>query len=102
MSINVGEYGIALNLNVNYDLSKATSLAISFIRPDDTVFVGIPTAPDTPVTAPGLGTFLASQYAQYIFEDGDLPIAGEYRVRLTYVDATKRLVSDITSFEVTL
>lgn len=100
MTINVGEYGIALNVNVNFDLSGATSLLLSFIRPDDSSFVGTPTAPATELATPDQGTFAARQYARYVFKDGDLTVPGTYRTRLTYVDPSKRLVSDVTTFDV--
>lgn len=98
--MNVGEYGIALNVNVNFDLSGASSLVLAFIRPDDSSFVGTPTAPAADLATPDQGTFAARQYARYVFEDGDLTVPGTYRTRLTYTDQTKRLVSDVTTFEV--
>lgn len=98
--MNVGEYGIALNINVNFDISGASSLLLSFVRPDNTSFVGTPTAPATDLATPDQGTFAARQYARYVFEEGDLTVPGTYLTRLTYVDSSKRLVSDVTSFDV--
>lgn len=100
MSLNVTEYGIALKLNVNYDLSGAESLLLSFIRPDLTTFEGVPTAPSEPVTSPDIGVFPANRYARYVFQPGDLNQPGEYFVRLVYTDPAKRLLSEVTSFEV--
>lgn len=103
MTINAGEYGLALNLNVNYDLSNATSLQILFTRPDDTTFTGVPVMQSTSLSTSDQGVFSAKQYAKYTFLPGDLTIPGAYRVRLVYTDnAPKRLVSDITSFDVSL
>ena len=42
ITVNVGEYGIALNFNVNYDVSAATSLALNITRPDGTLITGTP------------------------------------------------------------
>lgn len=100
MTMNVGEYGLALNLNVNYTLTGYTSLTMNFMRPDGTTFTstGV-TVPNTPFVAAD-GTYAASQYARYVFTAGDLNQAGDYKVRLTYQDATKRLVSDVAGFTV--
>ena len=98
--MNVGEYGLALNINVNYDLSAAISLVLAFVRPDTTIFTGVPTAPATPLVKPDQGTFAANQYARYIFKSGDLTVPGTYLVRLTYLDISKKLISDVTSFDV--
>jgi hypothetical protein len=104
MNVNVGEYGIALNLNVNYDISAFTTLELDITRPDSTTITranGPVTVGAVPlVTTDGGGTFAANQYASYLIQAGDLTAAGVYRVRLIYTDASKRLVSDVTSFEV--
>lgn len=104
MSINAGEYGVAFNLNTNYALNSATSLTLNFTRQDGTTFIATGpdvTAPGTPlVTTDGNGTFAANQYAQYKFKTGDLTTPGTYTVRLTYIDATKKLISDPASFTV--
>lgn len=100
MTMNAGEYGIAYDLNVNYDLSSATSLLMSFTRPDGTTFSGVPVMGAVDLVTNGLGTFLAHQYCTYTFVNGDLNQAGDYIARLTYTDSTKRLISDPTSFSV--
>lgn len=100
MTINVGEYGLALNLNVNYDLSSALSLQISIVRPDDSIILGTPIMGTSYLVTLDQGTFLANQYATYLIQPGDLTLPGTYRIRLTYTDASKRLVSDVTSFDV--
>ena len=97
--INVGEYGLSFNLHVSYDLSPG-ALVMVFSRPDNTVFSGIPLVGMADLTTPDQGTFPAKMYATYTFKDGDLNQPGEYRVRLTYTDASKRLISDVTSFDV--
>lgn len=101
--MNVGEYGIAHNLNVNYTISGFTILSLTYTRPDSTTFTR--TGADVTVGAvdlvvAGMGTFAAGKYSIYVFKTGDLTIPGEYTVRLTYTDATKRLVSGIASFTV--
>ncbi len=101
--MNVGEYGIAFNLNVNYNISGFTALSLVITRPDATLITrtnGDVTAPAVPLVTTDMGTFAANEYAKYIIQAGDLTEAGEYTVRLTYTDATKRLVSDQTSFTV--
>lgn len=100
MSLNITEYGLAFNLNANFDLRGATSLELSFMRPDGTTFTGVPTVPNAPIVSPDQGTFSAGNYARYIFRAGDLTIPGEYIVRLVYTDDTKRILSELTSFEV--
>lgn len=101
MSLNITEFGLAFNLNVNFDLSAATSLLLEFLRPDLTVFTGTPTAPATPIVTEDQGTFSANEYARYLFQQGDLTVPGDYIVRLIYVDAgPKRLVSEPASFAV--
>lgn len=101
--MNVGEYGIVHNLNVNYTISGFTTLSLDYTRPDGTTFArtnGDVTTPAVPLVTPDQGTFAAGKYAAYTFKPGDLTVAGEYTVRLTYTDASKRLVSDATSFVV--
>lgn len=102
--MNVGEYGIAHNLNVNYGIGAFTSLSLVYTRPDGTLITRTGADVTVPavaiVTNNGMGTFAANQYSRYVFKAGDLTIPGEYTVRLTYTDASKRLVSDQTSFTV--
>jgi hypothetical protein len=100
--MNVGEYGIAFNLNVGYDISGNSTLALIFTRQDGTTFTA--NKPDVSVgNAPintTSGPFAANQYCVYLFKNGDLTVSGTYSVRLTYNDATKHLVSDATTFTV--
>lgn len=101
--MNVGEYGIAFNLNVNYNISGFTALSLVIISPGGTITTRTQadvTVPATPLVTTDMGTFAANQYARYVFKIGDLAEAGEYTVRLTYTDASKRLISDSTSFTV--
>lgn len=100
--MNVGEYGIAHNVNVGYDISGKTSLILSYTRPDGTTF----TANDPAVTVGTVpinttsGPFAANQYCVYVFKTGDLTVPGIYSVRLVYNDATKHLISDATTFTI--
>ena len=98
--MNVGEHGIAYHFNANFNLSAHTSLVLEFTRPDKTVVAH--TSPD--VAAPNVphvceetqfGTFAANQYARYLIQPGDLTIPGVYTARLTYIDGTKLIKSDI-------
>lgn len=102
LNVNLGEYGIALNLNVNYNLGANTSLQLDIIRPSGSIITrtnGV-TAPATPLVTTDAGTYAASQYATYLFQAGDLIEVGLHSVRLTYTDLTKRLVSEYASFMV--
>lgn len=100
--MNVGEQGIAYNLNVNYNLSGATSLSMTITRPDGTTITRTGadvTAPAVAlVTGTSFGTFAASQYAKYTIQAGDLNQVGVYTARLTYVDGTKLLKSDLGEY----
>lgn len=101
--MNVGEYGLAFNLNVNYNISGFTTLSLVITRPDATSITrtnGDVTVPAVQLVTTDMGTFAANEYAKYLFQLGDLDQEGEYTVRLTYTDASKRLISDETSFTV--
>lgn len=101
--MNVGEHGIVHSLNVNYTISGFTTLSQTYTRQDGTTFTrtnGDVTTPGVALVTPDQGTFAAGKYSSYTFKAGDLTVAGVYTVRLTYTDATKRLVSDATSFTV--
>ena len=100
--MNVGEYGLTHNINVNYDISGFSNLLLVYDLPNGTNFVA--QSPDVTVgTSPLVtadGTFPANQYCRYIFRSGDLSVSGVYSVRLYYTDASKRLVSDAVTFTV--
>lgn len=100
MTMNVGEYGLVFNLNVNFDISAATSLQLAITRPDGTAIAGVPTVGLVDLTTTDDGTYPAKKYCSYTFVDGDLNQVGDYTARLTYNDAAKRLISDPTSFSV--
>lgn len=100
--MNVGEYGIALNLNVSYGIAGFTTLSLAITRPDGTIITRTNptvTVGSTPLVTE-FGTFAANQYSVYLIQAGDLTVQGEYTARLTYTDNTKRLISGITSFTV--
>lgn len=100
MTINRGEYGIAYDLLLNYDVSAATSLQIVIDRPDGTQITGAPTVGLVDLVTDCQGTFPAKQYCTYVFKDGDLNQVGDHFARVIYTDSTKRLISDPTSFTV--
>lgn len=100
MTMNVGEYGLVFNLNVNFDISAATSLQLAITRPDNTTINGVPTVGAVDLLTNDDGTYLAHKYCTYTFVNGDLTQPGDYLARLTYTDGTKRLISDPTSFTV--
>ena len=100
--MNVGEYGLTHNVNVNYDISGNTSLTLVYTLPNGTTFVA--TGSDVALGASALttpnGVFPANQYCRYVFKSGDLSVAGNYTARLIYTDSSKRLISDRVSFSV--
>jgi hypothetical protein len=102
MTMNVGEYGLVFNLNVNFDISGATTLQLAITRPDNTTITAMPTVGSVDLVTTDSGTFLAHKYCIYTFATGDLNQAGTYTARLTYTDSTKRLISDPTTFTVSI
>ncbi len=104
ITVNEGEYGVACVFNTAYDMSAFTTLKIQFTKPDGTILLATATCPAVNVNT-ALGTFLANQYAQYYFVDGDLDQTGVWfaRVIFTNTNATPdlHLISNSSSFEVT-
>lgn len=100
--MNKNEYGIQFNFNVNFNIAGFTSLSLAISRPDGTaltlanpaVSVG-----NAPLVTPD-GTYNANEYAKYVFVNNDINQAGTYSARLTYTDASKRLISDPVTFDV--
>lgn len=100
--MNVGEYGLAFNMNVNFNISGFTALSLAITRPDATTLTvvnGAVTVPASPLVTP-VGTFNANEYITYLIATGNLTVPGNYTARLTYTDASKRLISDVVSFTV--
>lgn len=100
--MNVGEYGVLFEINVNFDIGAATSLTLNFTKPDNTTL-----SVSTPNVTPGattistpFGQFLANQYAVYRFVQGNVDQAGVWKVRLVYNDATQHLISDVATFSI--
>lgn len=97
--MNAGEYGRVLNFGTQFDMSAYTSLAIVFTRPDGTLISPSASLGASAITAPS-GSFLPYQYCTYIFANGDINQAGTYTARVSYTDATKRLLSPLVRFNV--
>lgn len=100
--MNVGEYGIAFNLNVGFNISGNSALTLAFTRPSGSTFTAVKPAVSVgaaPISTTS-GPFAANEYCVYIFKAGDLTEAGTYSVRLQYDDATKHLISDAVTFTV--
>lgn len=98
--MNVNEYGILLQFGVSFDLSANTSLSFTFTKPDNTTLTKTGTLGTVTITTT-LGTFSANTYATYRFISGDVDQAGDWSVRLTYLDASPaRLISTIGVFTV--
>lgn len=100
--MNVGEWGIAHNVNVGYDISGKTGLAIQYTRADKTTFTA--SGSDVTVGAAPISTtsgpFAANQYCVYVFKPGDITVAGPYTCRVVYDDATKHLIADQAAFTI--
>ena len=93
------EYGIQFNVGMNFDMSAQTSLSLKFTRPDGTTLTVAPTLGTVPLITP-LNLFAANTYITYVIAANDLPTDGGYQMRLTYVDAYKRLLSPVINFAV--
>lgn len=100
--MNVNEYGIVFYLNTSYVMTAFTSLSLAITRPDASVLTVT-----NPAVSVGLvnlttpnGTYLANQYIKYTLASGDITLAGTYTVRLTYLEAGIRLISDVVTFTV--
>ena len=101
--MNKGEYGNIFRFNVGEDISSATPTLVFEPKygtsKERTVVDGV-TVPGVSVTVNG-ETFLANQYAQYTFKDGDLDRSGRWRAKLiAQFSATERLISDYVRFTV--
>lgn len=101
--MNVGEYGITFNFNQNFTISGFTGLSLAITRPDGTVLTKVSPAVSvgsSPLVTPADGTYASGQYSTYTFVDGDLSLPGDYKARLTYTDASKRLIGEPVVFTV--
>lgn len=101
--LNVGEYGLLLAINTNYNMSGFTALELTITRPNGSTLVrtnGDVLVPSVALVTDNMGTFAASEYVTYRFQAGDLTASGEYLVRLSYTDGSKHLVGDAASFTV--
>lgn len=103
--MNQGEWGVAFAFSTAFNMSGYTAISIDFVKPDKTTL----TVSNPSVTVPGtnlsttLGTFLANQYAYYVFQPGDVDQAGEWAARVVYTDGTpQHLISDVGTFQVGL
>jgi hypothetical protein len=101
--MNVNEYGVQFLFSTGFDMSGYSALALHFVKPDLSTLVV--TNPAVTVGSGNVSTtaglFLANQYAQYTFVNGDVDQVGEWSVRLVYDDSAPRhLISDIATFEI--
>ena len=104
ITVNEGEYGVACVFYTAYDMSTFTTLQIQFTKPvsGDILLVDA-TCPNVDVDT-ALGTFLANEYAQYFFVDGDLDELGTWYARVIYTKTGSpdlKLISNSSSFTVT-
>lgn len=85
-------------------MSGFTGLSITFVKPDLTTLTV--TNPD--VTLPAVdvettdGLFVANQYVEYVFVEGDVDQVGIWSWRVTYDDTVheQHLISDSSQFEI--
>lgn len=93
MSIKVGEIGKKLYVGAQFDLSGNTSLEYEVTNPSGATktLMGV-TAPavDSP-NIPDVGVFPANTYGDYTVQDGDFDVAGTWKIRIVYKDATPKL-----------
>lgn len=98
--MNVDEYGVILQFGVSFDMSSTTGLSFTFTKPDLTTLTVVGTLGTLQITTTE-GIFAANTYATYRFINGDIDQAGEWSVRLTYLDASPaRLISTVGTFTV--
>ncbi len=102
--MNVNEWGVEFAFSTAFNMSSFTSIAIEFVKPDETTL----TVTDSDgVIVPNFdlsttqGTFLANKYASYVFKDGDVDQTGLWSARVVYTDATpQHLISDVATFTI--
>lgn len=99
--LNVGEILQPLRINLNEDISTATSV-LMLLQPEyGTTKELTATAPDTPVTINGV-TLNANEYVEYITAlESDLDYAGRWRMRakVTFPDGSVKK-TDYVKFRV--
>ena len=102
--MKVGESGVTIVIGTSYDLSGKTSLTVKIINPDGTE----QTVADGDITISAAsyssthGTFASNTYAMFdttssMFVQAQIASGasnGTWSAYLTYVDATKTLISD--------
>jgi len=102
--MKVGESGVTIVVGTSYDLSSKTSLTVTIINPDGTE----QTVADGDISlsaseySSSHGTFAGNTYAMFdstssMFSQDQIASGdsnGTWSAYLTYVDATKTLISD--------
>lgn len=91
--MNVGDFGDRLVFGTGFgtggfDMSSYTGLVLTFTKPDLTTLVvdtsnGVALGSGT-YTLPSGQTFASHKYVTYTFIEGDIDVAGAWKVRLTY------------------
>ena len=102
--MNVNDFGTTFRFDANFDMSGFTGLTLTFTKPDETQLVRDETqgvALGLIDVSTNLGEFLANQYVTYTFLSGEVNVAGEWVVYLTYKRAPDvELTSDPFTFVV--
>ena len=97
MGLKVGEAGKTIVVGTSYDMSSKTSLAVTILDPganESTVADGDITLNTGTYNAGTLGTFAANESLQFDTTALMFDEAGTWSLYVTYVDATKTLISD--------
>lgn len=95
--MQVGSFGFNLILTTKLNLSQTTSVQVVLLRPDGSYIEKNLTA--SAFTAPAQATPQIWTVAVPI-DEGDLPVAGTYRVQMTDITDGRRLPSSVGSFNV--
>ena len=103
MGIVANEYGKTIVLDCGFDLSGQTGLSLIIDRPNGTT-LSLSGADGLAVGNSDLVinsvTYSANQYVTYTLADGDLPVSGEHKRKLSVSFPSKRLVTITEAFTV--
>ncbi len=88
-----GSYGVVLYADTSFSLVGQTTITLDVTRPDGSSFSVTPTVGSSDITIEG-HAFTANEYWTYTTLDGQFPVTGNYKLKLTVqFDVPKRLKS---------
>lgn len=100
--MNVNEWGVHAVFSTGFDMRGYTALSMIFVKPDGTEL--IVTNPDVTVGSMDINTafglFPANRYLSYTTKPGDIDQVGGWEWRVTYLDSSQYLTSDIATFTI--